>query len=81
MKLVVGGKKIEGEGAGSVDDVIRRLEELHFGVNEIELSKEQIEINDQCQEDEVCLIHLSCTYVLTYLFYHYYWWYIYLVME
>ncbi|XP_057520405.1 uncharacterized protein LOC130800772 [Amaranthus tricolor] len=53
VKLVVGGKKIEGEGAGSVDDVIRRLEELHFGVNEIELSKEQIEINDQCQEDEL----------------------------
>lgn len=59
-EVMVGGEKIEGselsEESG-VDDVVRRLEELQFGVEEVELSEEQIRINDQAQEDEVCLVN------------------------
>ncbi|KAL2901291.1 E3 ubiquitin-protein ligase RNF14 [Bienertia sinuspersici] len=54
----VGGEKIEGfdlskEVGGSVDDVVGRLVEIQFGVEEVELSEEQIRINDQAQEDEL----------------------------
>lgn len=47
-------EKIEvSELSNGVDDVVRRLEELLFEAEEVELSEEQIKINDQAQEDEL----------------------------
>nr|GMD63375.1 E3 ubiquitin-protein ligase RNF14 [Ipomoea batatas] len=45
-----------GVGVEEFDDVGRRLEELRFGVEEAELSEEQLRINDQAQEDEVTML-------------------------
>nr|GMD40716.1 E3 ubiquitin-protein ligase RNF14 [Ipomoea batatas] len=42
-----------GVGVEEFDDVGRRLEELRLGVEEAELSEEQLRINDQAREDEV----------------------------
>jgi E3 ubiquitin-protein ligase RNF14 len=47
-------KKEESEPDGNgVDGVVTRLDEFFLGVEEPELSEEQLRINDQLQEDEV----------------------------
>nr|GMD96140.1 E3 ubiquitin-protein ligase RNF14 [Ipomoea batatas] len=45
-----------GVGVEGFDDVGRRLEELRLGVEEAELSGEQIRVNDQAQEDELLVL-------------------------
>jgi E3 ubiquitin-protein ligase RNF14 len=43
----------EPDNGNGVDGVVTRLEEFFLGVEEPELSEEQLRINDQLQEDEV----------------------------
>lgn len=49
-----GEERIDGcETSGGVDDVLGKLAELQLGANEVELSEEHMNINDQLQEDEL----------------------------